>query len=184
MRSERRDWRAIAKRALEQRPANRSLTRARPGAVFSLTSDVVTFPEERLDEHPPRTTHPRRVIVVQARAHCTGPDPLTILVVPCTASFRGEPGPWDFRIPDGEPGFTSEGVVALLALLQPVLKIDLRRCEGTIGNPTLLELQSRLAAYLALQSAPAPIELPERAPDKPPPLSAPAPAPDDEPDPT
>jgi hypothetical protein len=155
-------WREAAKRAIAGH--HRVLSRARPGTVYTLKDELVVLPEHRLPEHPERSLHPkRRVILVQAREWAVGPEPLVVLVVPTTASFRGEPGPWDFAIPDGEPGFTAEGVVAVISLLQPVLKTDLERCEGSLRTETLLRFQAKIAAVLGLQPGPAPIRLPERA---------------------
>lgn len=166
-----REWKAAAKQAAL---ANPLLAKARPGAVFSLSSgDAVTFPEERLPGHPEPSTHARRVIVLQTRERCTGGQPLTIMVIPCTASFRGLPGPTDFEIPDGENGFTKDGIVAMCALLQPVLKSDLARCEGQICSETLLALEAVVAANLGILAAPTGvIQMPERALD--PPVSIPA----------
>jgi hypothetical protein len=54
-------------------------------------------------------------------------------------------------------------VVALISLLQPVLKTDLEHYEGSLRTETLLRFQGRIAAVLGLQTGSAPIRLPERA---------------------
>jgi hypothetical protein len=120
------------------------IIRAEPGAVFEVEDAAIAFPDEEIDG---RTPHPfRRVVLLSTREQCSTTRPRALSVVPCTASAGGAVSPWDFEIPEDEPNFTAERVVALTHLVQPILKSKLVRHLGELRPETLVALQIRVAA--------------------------------------
>jgi mRNA-degrading endonuclease toxin of MazEF toxin-antitoxin module len=136
---------------------------AKPGAVFAVKDDVIALPEERIEGSGVRTLHEtRRAIVVQTMPQCRAARPLTLLVVPCSASAKGPVASCDLEIPQGEPGFDAPRVVAFASLIQPVLKADLDKHYGQISDETLLKLQTVIAVNLDLVQS-STVALPARA---------------------
>ena len=118
----------------------------RPGAVCSLNDAAIAFPTERLPDAADRGRHDRRrAIVMQCKEWAGSKRPLTLLVVPCSASHRGAVAPWEVEIPDGTPGFTKEYVVASPNLVQAVLKSDVLQVHGHVDEQTLRVLRDALA---------------------------------------
>ena len=112
----------------------------------------INFPKERLPSAGPRDYHgTRRVIIVQAQVYCRAASPITLVVVPCSAS-SSEVGPCDMVLPDGENGFTEPKVVAYVSLMQPVLKSDLDKHCGQLRPDTLDDLQRLVMKTLELGS--------------------------------
>lgn len=125
------------------------------GAVCIIRDEAIQFPEDRLRPAGTRSLHEsRRVIALQRTEICQRDDILTILVAPCTGSHKGDVPPWSFRIPDDEPGFTKSGVVAMLSLLQPILKRDIIKVEAVLSPMTWGRICGCLG--LLLPSLPAP----------------------------
>lgn len=123
----------------------------RTGAVVEVTDSSITWPESRLPGAGPRTGHPRRrAIVVQRQEWIRAADPPTLLVVPCSASHSGLVLGCDLEIPDDEPHFTKERVVAYVSLIQPVLKSDVVRVLGDLNDPTRTAFLTKLAAIVDL----------------------------------
>ncbi|WP_434047127.1 MULTISPECIES: type II toxin-antitoxin system PemK/MazF family toxin [Sorangium] len=141
MRSSGFDHRGVAARARGLAPPAIS-AKLRPGAVCHVDNSLVVFPEGRLPRAGEPAQHEKRwVIVVQSMRLSTSADPKTILVVPCSASHRGDAGPWDYELPPGEEGFTRPRVVALASLVQPFLKGEMLTHIGQLKQRTLIELQ-------------------------------------------
>lgn len=134
----------------------------RPGAVFIARDDVIQLPEGRTTGAGPRSEHPgRHVILLQARELAISGKPVTMLVVPCSASFRQDVGGvWNLRIPRGCPGFDKPNVVAMVNLLQPMLKGELERHLGDVPEDFLLDLQACAARVLGLRSV-SPLRMPD-----------------------
>lgn len=125
-----------------------------PGAVFTAKDSALSMPAERLEGAGPRSLHDgRRVIVVQAVPLNRATDPVTLLVVPCSAS-AGRVGRADVSIPAGEIGFTKDGVVAFTSLVQPLLKADLVHHHGNVSPETLHAIRQALTRLLALSDVP------------------------------
>lgn len=108
----------------------------RPGAVFWVDDHDVQLVETRIEGHR-RTFHDARpVIVLQALEHCQNARIKTLLVVPCSASFR-EPVPsWALKIEEMPP-FTKSPIVALVSQAQPILKSELVTFMGHLSDSTL-----------------------------------------------
>lgn len=133
--------------------ADRSIImHAKPGAVFLVEDESINFATDRLPDAGARTEHEkRRVIVIQALPLCSSAAPVTIYVVPCSASSREVTAvpPYSVEIPVGEPGFTKKAV-AYTAQVQSILKRDLTKHVGDISAEKLLEIQTVLARNLGL----------------------------------
>lgn len=124
-----------------------------PGLVVAVADAAVQLPADRLPGAGPRTSHEtRRAIVVQVREWAVSRSPVTLLVVPCSASHRGEVGPWDVPLPDGTPGFDAPRVVAYASLVQPMLKSEVTTVYGEVGADILADLQAVLARLLDLRA--------------------------------
>jgi hypothetical protein len=96
----------------------------KPGAVFEVSDKLIDFPGS---SEATRTWHDmRRVVVVQSHHLLGSVLPDTVTVVPCSASQHG-PRRGDFRIPNGEPGFTKPNVVAYATLAMRVRPARRRR---------------------------------------------------------
>jgi hypothetical protein len=122
-----------------------------PGTVVSLKDEAIDFPTDRLPNAGARTVHDfRRAIILQVREWANANRPVTLLVVPCSASHRGDVGAWDVRIPDGTAGFTKPSIVAYTSLIQPVLKSDVEAIHGNLDAATLLLLVRTLSRLLDL----------------------------------
>lgn len=123
-----------------------------PGAVFVVKDEAIDFPEDALPGAT-RTMHEtRRVIVCTALHLCQTRSPKSVMVVPCTASRTSAPASWHFQIPDGEPGFSADCVIALPQITQPILRSDLIKYVDTIRTGTLVALQAKIAEILGLIS--------------------------------
>ena len=84
------------------------------------------------------------MIILQAgKFNMHGQPPGTVLVVPCSASHRGETGPYDMAIPEGTTGFTKRAV-AYTSLVQPVRKTHLHEYLGNVPPSILEGLRSRV----------------------------------------
>lgn len=127
------------------------------GAVCIIKDEAIHFPEDRLRPAGTRSLHEsRRVILLQRTEICQRDDILTVLVAPCTGSHQGAVPPWSFRIPDDEPGFTKSGVVAMMSILQPVLKRDIIRVEVVLSPATWGRICGCLGLLLPALPAPPP----------------------------
>jgi mRNA-degrading endonuclease toxin of MazEF toxin-antitoxin module len=127
-----------------------------PGSVWLADDKAIGFPEGRLSSAGSRSLHDyRRVIVVQATKFARNKVPLTLLVVPCSASQ--DPASLldcDFALPQGSSGFDHPYVVAHVRLVQPILKSELHQCKGHLEAPTFLALRRKLAEVLGLIDLP------------------------------
>jgi hypothetical protein len=121
----------------------------RPGAVFVIEDSAINFPESQIVGSGERTKHPtRRAIVVNSEVDARRIVPKSVLVVPCSASQSGLLGPWLYELPENEACFSSDRVVALAHLLQPILKSKLRTFLGMLSPATFLELQAVIVRNL------------------------------------
>lgn len=124
------------------------LLRLKQGSVWIAgDQDAIAFPEERLPSAGARHRHPtRRVILVQQDGMSRRSSVRTVLVVPCTTKWDN-PMPWDLALePDGT--LFTERAVALCRLVQPILKVDLRKHLGQLPPVLLGELRARLEMLL------------------------------------
>ena len=129
--------------------------RIRPGAVFTVTDAAIDFPAERLPSAGARSMHDVRfVVVVQSAVWGPTKAPITVLVVPCSASSRDRAWAWDVNIPDGTPGFDKPRVVAYTSQVQPILKSDVVEHRGDVDPDTLRELRARLLQLLDVSDIP------------------------------
>lgn len=121
-----------------------------PGAVFILPKKLTQFPDARLPDAGRASEHERRIIVAQSEPVCQDDGISSLLIVPCTAHYRGPVKTCDFPIPSGEPGFTKDPVVAYASLMQPVLKSDLADHKGRLRASTLGQLMAVVARNLGM----------------------------------
>jgi chromosome segregation and condensation protein ScpB len=56
----------------------------------------------------------------------------------------------DYEIPESQPGFTKSPVVALVSLVQPILKSDIKEVHGVLRPEVLGAMMAILARNLAL----------------------------------
>ena len=130
--------------------------------MFAVVDSAIVFPEGRLPAAGERTEYAtRRVIVIQSAARNSAVSPKTILVVPCSSFGAGSRG--DVKIPKGEVGFDAPNVVALLNLIQPILKSELVSCLGQLSGSALLQMQRALLENIGLEQL-IEVELPPREP--------------------
>ena len=134
------------------------LTRAqnaliRPGAVFLIEDNLVVFPKERLDGAGARKLHDFRwVIVLQGPAYQSLDYPL-VNVVACSASSVVTTG--EFQMPQDEMSrqpcaFDKPSVVAFTNLVQPCLKIDLKKHMGDLLPTTRASFFAQVVKVLGL----------------------------------
>jgi mRNA-degrading endonuclease toxin of MazEF toxin-antitoxin module len=145
-----------AKKRMKEALAERGLAvpeilhRLKTGSVVLVNDSAISLPEGRLPKAGPRTMHEkRRAIVVQRKMWINAAEPPTLLVVPCSAS-ADKVLPCDLQIPDDEPHFTKEKIVAFVSLIQPVLKSDVTSVVGDLCDGTRIELLKKLASIVDL----------------------------------
>lgn len=122
-----------------------AIAHLKPGAVFEIDDALVIYPS-----NPTREPHPlRRVIIVQSAEFLSGTNPMTALVVPCSASSKKARG--DFEIAADEPGFTKP-CVAQTTLVMAILRRDLQseNLKGHVRIETLARLHAQLRELLGL----------------------------------
>ncbi|ACG72647.1 hypothetical protein AnaeK_1416 [Anaeromyxobacter sp. K] len=93
------------------------------------------------------------MIICNSSLLCQAASPKSVIVVPCTASARGPLADWHVEIPETEPAFSKDRVVALANLIQPILKSDLIECVGVLTAGTFVRIQTVVAGNLGLLSA-------------------------------
>lgn len=97
------------------------------GEVYLVDDKCLTYPDQRARK--PHETD-RRVIVLQDESASAYGNLKTLLVAPCSATWG--PGPFDLDFGEVLPnGFTKSPTV-FVSLVQPILKTDLWRREGTL----------------------------------------------------
>lgn len=126
------------------------------GAVFTAKDEAITFPESRLAIAGKRDLHVfRRVILIQGPAFLKTVSPKTLLVIPVTYSISEKAllQPYEVDLPTDEPGFDPGRKVALVNLLQPILKSDLDQAKGVLRPLTLKSVLAAVASMLGLLSS-------------------------------
>jgi hypothetical protein len=122
-----------------------------PGAVFKIEDDDVVFPTARIAGST-RTSHSERWVIVVDRIEDSRNDKTkTISIVPCSASCRGAAASFEYDIPDPTScGFSKEPIRALVHLLQPILKSELKGFQGQLSATALTGLQAVIALKFGL----------------------------------
>jgi mRNA-degrading endonuclease toxin of MazEF toxin-antitoxin module len=127
--------------------------------VWIILDEVIGWPEARGKSRGHKS---RFVIVLQDEFLCkSAAAPATVLVIPCSSSVRGDVAAWDFLVPDDEPAFTKERVVAFVSQIQPILKTDLNQYMGRLRPETLKEVKARAQWVMAIQRPPP--KIPDRS---------------------
>ena len=118
-----------------------------PGEVWLYPSQDLFLSADKLQARKSETK-PRPVIIVENEAHCSDPGYITLLVVPTShrVDLRNDSA---LFLPAGS-GNLEVNSLALVNIMQPVLKRDLGRRLGQLAESDLVKLLALIARTLAM----------------------------------
>lgn len=116
------------------------------GSVWIIGDNDIHFPANK--KRKPHKT--RRVVVVSNNDQINNdPTSLTVTVAPLTGQLKFK-DPTDVELFAENENCISKDVIARLTQMQPVLKIDLKKCKGELSEDAKYEIMAMLADYFGM----------------------------------